>query len=265
MHIVVLLKQVLDWEIPAQAFRVDRVKRAPAVDRAPYVMSLFDGNALEVALKLREARASGDGITVLTLGPKRADEMLKKALALTADAAVRVNADDDPFDSAAKARVLAAAIQKLGGADLILAGRQAADWEAGQVGGMIAEELGLPCVPFVSRIEPDAEGLKLRQELDSGYATVRLGGAAVVTVTNDETNVLRSAKVKDVLAAAKKPITVWELADLGVTAEILADPAVEVLDLALPEVRRQSEIVEGETPQERAVNLARRLRELNVI
>lgn len=235
------------------------------VDRAPHVMSVFDGNALEVALKLREVRAAGDRITALTLGPKRADEMLKKALALTADAAVRVNAEDDRLDSAWKARVLAAAIRKLGGADLILAGRQAADWEAGQVGGMLAEELRLPCVPFVSRIEPAGDGLRLRQELDNGYATLRLCGAAVITVTNDESNVLRPAKVKDVLAAAKKPKTTWEMAELGVDPEILADSAVEILDLALPEVRRHSEVVEGETPQERAVNLARRLRELNVI
>lgn len=265
MHIVVLLKQVLDPEIPARAFRVDREKRAPAVERAPYVMSVFDGNALEVALKLREARGAGDKISAITLGAKGADEMMKKALALTADAAVRVNVDGAELDSAGKARVLAAAIRLLGGADLVLAGRQAADWEAGQVGGMVAEELGLPCVPFVSRIQPDGERLTLRQELDNGFATVRLGGPAVITVTNDETNVLRSAKVKDVMMASRKPITVLELSDLSVDPASLSDRAVEVVDLALPEVRRHSEMVEGETARERAENLARRLRELNVI
>jgi electron transfer flavoprotein beta subunit len=264
MHVVVLLKQVLDWEIPVRAFRIDPERKVPNVDRAPYVMSVFDGNALEVALKLREAR--GDvKITAISLGPKGTEEMLKKALALTADAAVLVSADPAGWDSAAKARALAAAIRQVGPVDLVLAGRQAADWEAGQVGIMVAEELGLPCVPFVSRLTPEGDGLTARQELDNGFAVVRLPGAAVLTITNDETNVLRSAKVKDVMMASRKPLTTLAPADLGLDVAAFADAAVETVSLALPEARKHAEMVEGESPAERARNLARRLRELSAI
>jgi len=260
----VLLKQVLDPELPVRAFRIDPERKVPAVDRAPYVMSVFDGNALEVALKLREARGGGVKITAISLGLKGTEEILRKALALTADAAVLVEGDPAAMDSPTKARLLAAAIRNQGGADLVLAGRQAADWEAGQVGAMVAEELGLPCVPFVSRITPDGDALQLRQELDNGFAVVRLPGRAVVTITNDDTNVLRSAKVKDVMMASRKPITRLTPADLGVSVD-LDDPAVETLSLALPEARSRAEMIEGDTPAERARNLARRLRELSVI
>ncbi|MDB4894876.1 MAG: electron transfer flavoprotein subunit beta/FixA family protein [Firmicutes bacterium] len=265
MHVVVLIKQVLDPEIPARAFRVDRLLQVPNVDRAPYVMSVFDGNALEVALKLREAKGGDVKITAVSLGPKGAEEMLRKALALTADAAVLINAEANSMDSMGKAKLLAAAIRTLDAVDLILAGRQAADWEAGQVGVMVAEELGLPCVPFVSRINPDGGSLKLRRELDDGYQTIRLPGPAVLTITNDETNVLRSAKVKDVMMAARKPLTTLSPADLGFSGEAAADPAIETLDLTVPEPRKRAEMIEGENLQAGARALARRLLELGAL
>jgi electron transfer flavoprotein beta subunit len=259
MHVVVLIKQVLDPEIPARAFRVDRALKVPNVDRAPYVMSVFDGNALEVALKLREAKGGDVKITAVSLGPKGAEEMLRKALALTADAAVLINAEANSMDSLGKAKLLAAAIRGLDAVDLILAGRQAADWEAGQVGVMVAEILGLPCVPFVSRINPDADGgsLKLRRELDDGFQTIRLPGPAVLTITNDETNVLRSA--------ARKPLSTLSPADLGFSVDAAADPAIETLDLTVPEPRKRAEMIEGENLQAGARALARRLLELGAL
>jgi electron transfer flavoprotein beta subunit len=265
MHIVVLVKQVLDPEVPARAFRVNREQKVPEVARAPQVMSIFDGNALEVALKLREA--TGDAkVTVLSLGEKSAEEVLRKALAVTADQAVLLA---DPafasLDSLGKATVLAAAIRKLGDVDLVLAGRQAADWEAGQVGPMIAEELGWPCVAFVSRIMPDGGALRLRRELEDGFQLVQLNGKGVATVTNDETNVLRFAKVRDVMMSARKPIQTWNAAALGLDPGALPEPAVETLDLAVPEQPKHAEMIPGDTPADRARNLARRLRELNVI
>lgn len=266
MHIVVLIKQVLDPDVPARAFRVNREAKVPDVARAPQVMSVFDGNALEVALKLREAVGAGVRITAVSLGEKPAEEVLRKALALTVDDAVLCA---DPafkaLDSAGKARVLAAAVRKLGAPDLVLAGRQAADWEAGQVGALVAEELGSPCVPFVSRITPDGGALKLRRELDDGFQTLRLAAPAVVTVTNDDSNVLRPAKVKDVMMSMRKPITTWDAAALGLTPADLPDASVEVLDLFVPEQPKHAEMIDGETPADRARALTRRMRELNLI
>lgn len=265
MHVVVLVKQVLDPEIPARAFRVNREQKVPEVSRAPQVMSIFDGNALEVALKLKEARPDVK-VTAISLGEKSAEEVLRKTLAVTADNAVLLS---DPafagLDSFGKAKALAAAIRKLGDVDLVLAGRQAADWEAGQVGALVAEELGWPCVAFVSRATPEANGIRARRELEDGYQVLQVTPPAVFTITNDETNVLRFAKVRDVMMSSRKPIQTWNAAALGLIPADLAEPAVEVLDLAIPEQPARAEIVEGDTAQDKARNLARRLRELNVI
>jgi electron transfer flavoprotein beta subunit len=266
MHVVVLIKQVLDPEVPSRAFRVNREQKVPDVARAPQVMSIFDGNALEVALKLREAKGSGVKVTALSLGEKSAEDVLRKALAVTADEAVLVS---DPvfadLDSFGKARVLAAAIRAMGDIDLVLAGRQAADWEAGQVGSLVADELGWPCVAFVSRISPDGNALQLRRELDDGFQTVKLAGPAVLTITNDDSNVLRFAKVRDVMMSSRKPIANWNAARLGLTAADLGDSSVEVLDLFVPEQPKHAEMIEADNAQERARALARRLRELSVL
>ncbi|MDA8345450.1 MAG: electron transfer flavoprotein subunit beta/FixA family protein [Thermaerobacter sp.] len=261
MQAVVLLKQVLDPEIPQKAFGVDPDRKVPQVDRAPQVLSIFDGNALELALRLRESR-EGVRIVALTLGPAGADDVLRKALALTVDEAVRVSADSVGLDSQQKARLLAAAIGQMGPVDLVLSGRQAADWEAGQVGAMVAEALSLPCVPFVSRVE-GSDPLLVRQQLESGHAILRIPGPAVLTVTNDETNVLRPAKVKDVMAASRRQIRVLDMADLGPLD--LGEPQVDLLSLSLPPGRAGAEMIEGESAQAKAQALARRLRQIGAV
>lgn len=266
MHIAVLIKQVLDPDLPARAFRVDRARLAPDVARPAMVPGIFDGNALEVALKLRESLGGGK-ITALSLGPAAAVEVLRKALALTADAAVLIS---DPafetLDSGGKADVFAAAVRRLGDVDLVLCGRQAADWENGQVGAMLAEALGWPCVPFASRIGAQGSRLRLRREADDGFWLVEAEPPLVATITNDDTNVLRSARVRDVMASARKVIPTWSAADLRLDPAALgANPAVETLDLFVPERRSECERVPGDTAAERARALARRLRELNLV
>lgn len=266
MNIVVLIKQVLDPELPSRAFRVNREQKTPDVPRAPQVMSIFDGNALEVALKLKEAKGAGTKVIAVSLGEKSAEDVLRKALAVTADEAnLLVDPTFAGLDSFGKARVLAAGIKAIGSVDLVIAGRQAADWEAGQVGSLVAEELGWPCVAFVSRITPDGDALNLRRELEDGYQTIRVSGPTVLTATNDESNVLRFAKVRDVMMSSRKPIANWNAAKLGLDVATRRDPAVEVLDLVVPEGTRHAEMIEGDSPADRARALARRLRELNVL
>jgi len=87
----------------------------------------------------------------------------------------------------------------------------------------------------------------------------------VITVTNDESNVLRFAKVRDVMASSRKPIANWNATKLGVDVASLRDTAVEVVDLFVPEGAKHAEMIEGDTPADRARALARRLRELNVL
>ena len=128
MNILVCLKQILDPELPARDFQVDGARREAERGSANLVTNIFCENALETALQLREKTGAGK-ITVLSFGPPSAEDSLRKSLAMKADAAALVVNDGHPHpDPLMVARVLAAAIGKLGSFDLIMVGREAGDW-----------------------------------------------------------------------------------------------------------------------------------------
>lgn len=220
MNILVCLKQIPDPEIPARDFRI------ADIGSANLVADVFGENALETALQL------GGKITVLSFGPPSAEDVLRKALAMKADAAALVINDANPNpDPLAVAQVLAAAARKLGGFDLILTGRESGDWGTGQTGGLLAEELGLPCVSFVDTIEARESGVRLRRQTETGFEIVEAATPVVLTITNDEHNVPRIPKVRDVMAAHRQPLTTFTLADLGVD---ISNRWYDVVELTIP-------------------------------
>lgn len=256
MKILVCLKQILDPEIPVRDFRVDAAARRAEQGAASLVTNIFCENALETALQLRE-RTGDATIAALCYGPATAEESLRKAMAMKADSAALVLDDENPSpDPLATARALAAAIRRLGPFDLVMVGREAGDWGAGQTGGLLAEELGLPCVSFVDRIEPAGAGLRLRRQTESGWEVIEARTPVVVTITNDEQNVPRIPKVRDVMASYRQPITTWTLGDLGVEA---ANTYSEVVALTVPEKETRCDFVGGDTLDERVSAFARRI------
>jgi electron transfer flavoprotein beta subunit len=256
MNILVCLKQILDPEIPVRDFRVDPNRRQAERGSASLVTNIFCENALETALQLRD-RIGGGRITALTFGAPEAEDVLRKAMAIKADAAVHVVVDGIAApDALTTARVLAAAIRKLGGFDLVMVGREAGDWGAGQTGGLIAEALGLPCVSFVDRVEQDGGLLRLRRQTDTGWEVFEAEPPIVVTVTNDEHNVPRIPKVRDVMLSYRQPLTTWTLADLGVEG---GDASSDVVELSIPERESRCEFVAGDTLEEKVDAFARRL------
>ena len=264
MKILVCLKQILDPEIPARDFRIDPVKREAERGAANLVTNIFCENALETALQFRE-RISDATITVLCYGPATAEDSLRKALAMKADAAALVvndgNQNPDPLTVA---RVLAAAIRKLGTFDLIMVGREAGDWGAGQTGGLVAEELGLPCVSFVDRIELNDGKLRLKRQTDTGWEVLEAETPVVVSVTNDEHNVPRIPKVRDVMMSYRQPLTQWTLDDLDIAADEAraGNTYYEVAELSIPRKETRCEFVTGDTLDERVETLARRIVEV---
>src|ERR1044072_3188752 len=168
MNILVCLKQILDPEVPARDFRVDAARREAEQGSANLVTNIFCENALETALQLRERVGAGK-VTVLSYRRPTAEDSLRKALAMKADAAALVvNESEGTPDPLAVARVLAASIKSLGPFDLIMPGREAGDWGAGQTGGLLAEELGLPCVSFVDAVEAAGGTFRLKGQTGSG-------------------------------------------------------------------------------------------------
>lgn len=263
MNLVVCLKQILDPEIPARDFRIDRARLEAERGSAKLVLNIFCGNALETALQFRERQ--GGQITALSHGPSSAEEVLRKALALNVDEAVLiVNGSSSRPAPLQVAQVLAAGIKRRGAVDLVLVGRESGDWGEGQTGGLLAEELGWPCVSFVvslAAVAGDSRRIRLRRQTEEGTETVEAQLPVVVTVTNSDCNLPRIPKTRDVMQSARKPLLKWTSADLGL--EPGQAPAYStVVELRVPLNEKQCEFITGATLAERIDRFARRLAEV---
>src|SRR5215510_8637555 len=261
MNIVVCLKQILDPEIPARDFSVDPEKLQAKQGSASLVTNIFCENALETALQFRERSGAGK-ITVLSYGRASAEDSLRKGLAMKADAAALVlnenYANPDPL---AVAQVLAAAIKKLGTPDLIMVGRESGDWGVGQTGGLLAEELGLPCVSFVDHIEATDGQLRLKRQTESGWEIFEATPPVVVTITNNEANVPRIPKVRDVMSSYKQPLETWKPEDLNIVATT-PNAYYEVSELFVPVKETSCEFARGDSLNERVEAFAQRIVEV---
>jgi len=215
MNIVVLVKYVPDATADRQFeddFTVDRVN----VDG---LLSELDEYAVEQSLQIKEKR-EGEEITVtaLTVGPQAAEAAVRKALQMGADKGVHVV--DDAIagsDSIATSLVLAKAIEKIGPVDLVVGGLASTDAGMSVVPAMLAERLGLPQVTLASVVETQGDQIRIKR--DGDVATEVIGGTLplVLSVT-DQSGEARYPSFKGIMAAKKKPLETWSLADLGVDA-----------------------------------------------
>jgi electron transfer flavoprotein beta subunit len=268
MNIVVCIKQIIDPEIPAEQFKLDPNTRRQIRGGLPLVIGAYDQNALEVALQLRER--VGGKITALCLGEAGALGIgaVKSALGMGVDDGVLVSEPDLlASDAFGVAHILAKAIQKIGGPDLILTGCVSGDTGTKVVAPLIAEELGCPCVTFVSRIEVKDGKVVMRRVVEDGYELVEGAPPIVASILSDDSNVPRYSKLKDIMTAAKKPVPTWKAADLKLDGARVGAGAVrlQIRDVAIPKRDSRCEMVDGQTPAEGAERLALRLRELKVI
>jgi electron transfer flavoprotein beta subunit len=263
MNIIVCIKQVPDPETPPSGFQVNPVEKRviPPLGTAP-VINPFDENAVEAALKVKDVY--GASIMALTLGPPEAEDVLRHAMAMGVDEGVLLESPAPVgFDSVATACRLAMAIKKIGRADLILCGREAADWNCGQVGLGIAELLGLPAVSLVKHIELVDGKLKVERVIPNGYEVVEVTLPALLTVTNELGNP-RYPTVKGVIAAKKKEIMVLSLQDIGADANLDSrNTRLRLIELLVPVHDRQCHILKADTLEEAAVALTKKIIELS--
>jgi electron transfer flavoprotein beta subunit len=266
MHAAVLLKPILDWELPPRKFQIDAATKSPPPELAPKLLGPFEQNALELALQLKDAGAV-EKVTAIVAGGDEALETLKKALAVRADEAILVElAQTGPDDPALTAAVLARAVERLGSSDLVLAGRQAGDWDHGQVGYLVAEHLDWPAVGLVRHAEQANGHLHVWRNGTAGAEKLAVRTPAVLTVTNHDSLVLRMSSVLDLMAANKKSIERWTAADLGLDAAGVAAARGLAFDAVwVPEVESHCEYVEGEDAAEVAAALVGRLVELKLL
>src|SRR4051794_247175 len=210
MNIVVLVKQVPDSGAERTLSAGDHtVERGSANN----VINEMDEYAIEEALKIKEAH--GGEVTVLTMGPERASESIRKALSMGPDKAVHVQ-DDALRGSCAVAtsKVLAAALRTLG-ADLIICGAESTDGRVQVMPHMLAERLGIAALTGARKLTVDGTTLTIERQSEEGYEVVTASTPAVVSVW-DTINEPRYPSFKGIMAAKKKPVQTLGLGDLGV-------------------------------------------------
>lgn len=264
MDIVVCLKQVVDPELPPRDFAIDPASRRQVRVGKPLVISTYDENALELALQIKDR--SGAKVTALTVGPQaEVRDAIRLALAMGADEAVVVEDARSPeLLGTEKAAILAAAIRRIGGVDLVLAGCESADWVERIVAPLLAEALGAACVTFVTRVEMADGTLLARRTADEGFHTVEARMPAVLSVTSDEAIRPRLPKVRDIMTAMRKPVQTWSRADLGDLAGSPQTNGVEVREVAIPQRTTRCEFLAG-GPAEQAAALIERFRDLKLL
>jgi electron transfer flavoprotein beta subunit len=229
---VVCIKQVADTET-----RVKVAADGKSLDPAgvTWILNPYDEFALEQALRIREAAGSGE-VVVLSLGGAQVQTTLRNALAMGADRALHLKADTAQPDPLQVARAIVAELKTPGleAAQLIWFGKQAVDDDAAQVGPMVAELLGHPCVTVVAAMELSGTQAVVEREIEAGREVVEVTLPAVLAADKG-LNEPRYASLKGIMAAKKKPIEEKPAA--------LGAPALETLSLALPPPRSPGRIV----------------------
>jgi len=214
LSIMVLIKQVPEIEKVKFDYEKGRLDRSSATA----VINPFDLNALEAAVQIKEKM--GGIITALSMGPEKAEESLRDALARGADQAVLLT--DARFagaDTLATSYTLASAIRTLGTFDLIICGEKTIDGDTAQVGPEVAELLGIPHVAFVEQIrDVDKERMVVKTKVGRRYLIIELKFPGLITVTKD-VNTPRLPTLRDKLRSRKIPVTTWCADDISGIAQ----------------------------------------------
>jgi len=219
---------------------------------APLVINPWDEYAVEAALNTSDA--SGGSVTARSMGKEDEKEAIKHALAMGCGEAILLS---DPAlagsDSAAGARVLAAAIHKIGDVDLVIFGKQAIDTDTGTTPAMVARVLGWPALTLVSAIDEVGESIKVQRATEEGRQIVEAKLPAVLSIIKDYGEP-RYPSFMGIRKAARAQVPVWGLADLGIEAPAAVVSWPEVMNPPVQEIT--NEIIEGGSPQEIAEKLA---------
>jgi electron transfer flavoprotein beta subunit len=215
-NIVVLIKQVPDtWserKLTDGDYTLDR-------EAADAVLDEINERAVEEALLIKEKQGGESTVTVLTAGPARATEAIRKALSMGADKAVHLLDDGlHGSDVIQTGWALARALGTIEGTELVIAGNEATDGVGGAVPAVIAEYLGLPQLTHLRKVTVDGDKVTGERETDDGVFTLEATLPAVISV-NEKINEPRFPSFKGIMAAKKKEVTTLTLAEIGVEAD----------------------------------------------
>ncbi|MBO4273598.1 electron transfer flavoprotein subunit beta/FixA family protein [Microbispora triticiradicis] len=242
MNIVVCVKQVPDTATERKLRSDDKTLDRDAADG---VVNELDEYAVEEALRLKEAH--GGEVTVLSMGPARATETIRKALAMGADKAVHLH--DDALhgsDALGTSYAVSQALKKIG-FDLVILGSESTDARTGMLAAMLAERLGAPQLTLASKVEIEGTAIRVERITDYGYDKVEASLPAVVSVV-EKINEPRYPSFKGIMAAKKKPVETLGIADADIAADQvgLANSWSEVVDFAAAPPRAAGTVIKDE-------------------
>jgi electron transfer flavoprotein beta subunit len=262
MKIIVCVKQVPD----TNEVKIDPVKGTLIRDGVPSILNPDDKNALEEALKLKDQQEDIH-VTVITMGPPQADEMLRECLAMGADEAILLS--DRAFagaDTWATSNTLAAAVRKIGEYDIIFAGRQAIDGDTAQVGPQLAERLGIPQVSYVQNFQVQGDKIQVQRALEDGYEVIQVTTPVLLTAIK-ELNHPRYMSIGGIYDAFRsKEVKVWTSSDIQVNKDevgLEASPT-QVKRSFTPEPKGKGILLKG-TTKEMVEQLVINLKQKHVI
>ena len=261
MNIVVCLKQVPG----TTQVKIDPQTNTLIRQGIKSILNPFDGYALEEGVRLKE-RYRGK-VTVITMGPPQADEMLREAISVGADQAILLcDREFAGADTLATSYTLSQAIKKIKEYDLVICGRQTLDGDTGQVGPELAEMLGLPFVAYVSKVEDSGNGiLRIKRMVDEGHEEIEIPLPAVITVTK-EINVPRLPSLRGLAKSKSAQVPTWTAADISADGQSVGrnGSATVVVKTFIPERVRTGQVLKG-TSEEQVEALISKLREGKVI
>jgi len=254
MEIIVCVKPVLDPDLPLMKFSIDSGKNCIIFPEGiPLVINPYDALAVEAAVRIKEKY--GGKITVVTLAKSSGEEVLRKALAIGADEACLISDDSvEEYDGFAKAALLTQAIKKIGRYDLILCGRQSADWDLGITGSIIAEYLGIPVITRAKTIEIASGKFNVERITALGNEAYEMEMPALISISS-EFGQARIPSGWGIISATRKQIARWTSSDVGNDTPKSSGGNV-LLKLYPASNQRTCEFIKGEDASEAASKLA---------
>ena len=242
MNIVVCVKQVPDTWAERKLKQGDATLDRESVDG---LINELDEYAIEEALQIKEAH--GGEVTVVTMGPEKASESVRKALSMGADKAVHLV--DDALagsDALQTSYALAQVLQSIG-FDLVVLGAESTDARMGAMAAMLAERLGVAQLSLASKVEIDGSHVRVNRQSEDGYWVVEADLPAVISVV-EKINEPRYPSFKGIMAAKKKPMQVLSLAEAGIDSSLvgLANAATEVVDFTERPPRQAGTVLKDE-------------------
>ena len=261
MNIIVCLKQVPG----TTEVKIDPNTNTLIRQGIKAIVNPFDSYALEEGVRLKEKH--GGKVTAISMGPPQAADMLKDAISVGADEAILLS--DMAFagsDTLATAAALGKAVEKIKNYDLIICGRQTIDGDTGQVGPELAENLGIPFIAYVSKIEEIGNGkMRVQRAVEDGHETIEASLPAVITVAK-EINVPRMPSLRGLSKSKSAQIPTWTANDIAAPKETIgqAGSGTWVVKVFYPQRIQHAEMLKGE-PEVQAKALIEKLKEAKMI